>query len=161
MEIRYLLPTDDLYEISNVYEQSWRYAYKGIIPQSYLDRIPVGQWARQDERHTLVAVEDNRIIGTSSFSKSRFSKYEDYGEIISIYFLPEYIGRGYGVSLLHRATEELEKLGYGCILLWVLQDNHKARRFYEKNGFVRSSEEKLANIGGKDLKEIMYVHQVR
>lgn len=164
MEIRYILPSDEIYEVSNVYEQSWRYAYKGIIPQSYLDSIPVGQWVehlRQEGRHTLVAVEHNRIIGTSSFSKSRFSKFEDYGEIISIYFLPEYTGKEYGRLLLNRAAEELKNLGYDCIFLWVLEDNHKARHFYEKNGFVLSGEEKLANIGGKDLKEIMYVHQAR
>lgn len=164
MEIRYILPSDDIYEISNVYVQSWKSAYKGIIPQSYLDNIPVGYWTdriRQDGRYTLVAVEHNRIIGISSFSKSRFSKCEDCGEIISIYFLPEYTGKGYGGLLLDIATEELKKLGYNCIFLWVLEDNHKARYFYEKKGFVLSGEEILVNIGGKDLKEIMYVHQMR
>lgn len=33
MEIRYADKNDDLFEISNVYESSWKYAYKGIIPQ--------------------------------------------------------------------------------------------------------------------------------
>lgn len=32
MEIRYIDSNDDLKEISRIYEQSWKYAYKGIIP---------------------------------------------------------------------------------------------------------------------------------
>lgn len=45
MEIRYILPKDNLYEISNIYEQSWKYTYKDIIPESYLNSIPSGTWA--------------------------------------------------------------------------------------------------------------------
>ena len=39
MEIRYIDKNDDPFEISDIYEQSWKYAYKGIIPQEYLDSI--------------------------------------------------------------------------------------------------------------------------
>lgn len=45
MEIRYLNENDNRLEISKIYEESWKYAYKGIIPQSYLDSIPKGKWA--------------------------------------------------------------------------------------------------------------------
>lgn len=37
MEIRYVAQNDDPLEISGIYESSWKYAYKGIIPQEYLD----------------------------------------------------------------------------------------------------------------------------
>ena len=37
MEIRLLLPGDDRREVSRVYEEIWRFAYRGIIPQAYLD----------------------------------------------------------------------------------------------------------------------------
>lgn len=44
MEIRFITPVDSRQEISRVYEESWKFAYKGIIPQDYLDGIPKGQW---------------------------------------------------------------------------------------------------------------------
>lgn len=44
MEIRYITPADDRMLISKVYEESWKYAYKGIIPQHYLDSIPECRW---------------------------------------------------------------------------------------------------------------------
>lgn len=163
MEIRKLLPTDDPYAVSAVYEQSWKSAYKGIIPQSYLDSIPAGRWVtgiRQHEQNCLVLIENGTIIGTSRISKSRWEAYSDYGEIISIYLLPEYVGKGYGRALMDRAVEELKQAGYRHLLLWVLEENHRARRFYETYGFTLSEEKLTQNIGGKELSEVMYVYQL-
>lgn len=161
IKIRKLNPTDSRTEISNIYEQSWKYAYKGIIPQDYLDRIPSGQWCKafdNPERYTLVMLDDDKIIGTSSYCKSRFADYKDWGEIISIYFLPEYMGKGYGRQLLEKVVDELKAMGFETIFLWVLEDNHRARRFYEKCGFKNSGNFFDDNIGGKQLRELQYVY---
>ena len=159
MEIRYINQSDDLLEISNIYESSWKYAYKDIIPQDYLDSIPTGHWAssiNKNGMNNLVVIENGRIIGTASICKSRWQQYSDYGEIVSIYFLPAYMGKGFGQQLLKRCIEELNILGHDKILLWVLEDNQRARSFYEKNGFSCSEIYLNDNIGGKDLKEVMY-----
>ena len=47
MIIRYLQQKDDLLEISNIYECSWKYAYRDIIPQDYLNSIPKAKVAGQ------------------------------------------------------------------------------------------------------------------
>ena len=159
MKIRFLNENDDLLEISSVYENSWKYAYKGIIPQEYLDSILEGRWAKSITRagmNNLVVTENERIIGTAGFCKSRWDKWSDFGEIVSIYFLPEFIGKGYGTQLLAGCVEELKKMGFNKILLWVLVDNIRARKFYEKNGFICMDEFLDDNIGGKDLREVMY-----
>ena len=158
MLIRYLSDSDDPLEISRIYEQSWKYAYKGIIPQDYLDSIPCGRWANLDaqNRKHLVAVHDSKLIGTASFCPSRWEQHKNCGEIISIYFLPEYIGKGFGRLLLQECVKELKKDGFDRIILWVLEENHAARRFYEKNGFVCTRELRQDNIGGKPLRETLY-----
>lgn len=160
MEIRYIYPDDDLLEISNIYEKSWKYAYKGMIPQEYLNNIPKGRWAKgitKDGMHNLILIENGLIIGTASFCRSRWEKYSDFGEIVSIYFLPDYIGKGYGNRLLKRCIEELYNFGFTKLLLWVLEDNIRARLFYEKNGFHCSNEYLNDTIGGKELREVMYI----
>ena len=89
MEIRYMKQTDDKYAISRIYEESWKFAYKDIIHQSYLESIPAGRWVtnlNNKEMDTLVLIEDGNFIGTSSYCKSRFSEFSDWGEIVSIYF---------------------------------------------------------------------------
>ena len=69
MEIRLLTAADDLYAVSRVYEESWRCAYRGLVPQDYLDAIPRGHWVPLLERPgsiSLVAVEAGEIVGTAS-----------------------------------------------------------------------------------------------
>lgn len=122
MQIRYMNLSDDPYKVSEIYERAWKYAYRDIIPSDFLTSIPQGKWATKlDRMNNLVLIEDNLLIGTMSFCPSRWENYKDYGEIVSIYFLPEYIGKGYGTALLQKGIYELRKLGYDKILLWVLK----------------------------------------
>ena len=55
MDIRYIDSTDDRRSISRVYENSWKEAYKGIIPADYLNSIPKGQWAPKLEQAVSVS----------------------------------------------------------------------------------------------------------
>lgn len=79
LEIRYITESDDRLAISKVYEESWKYAYQGIVPQDYLNSIPKGQWAlhiERADRKNLVMVEDGIIIGTSGFGEVQYC-YQD------------------------------------------------------------------------------------
>ena len=162
MEIRYMTPEDDRKAVSRIYEESWRYAYRGIIPQDYLDAIPEGKWIRTLDIpgwDNLICEENGQFIGTGTISRSRWDWYPDAGEVISIYLLPEYIGKGYGRKLMTALTDELEKRGYQEIFLWVLEENSRARAFYEKQGFVRTEDTMEGVIGGKTLREIRYTRR--
>ena len=161
MIIRKITDTDDRYQISRIYEEGWKYAYCDIVPRDYLDGIQTGAWAKRIDttgRHTIVAIENDRFIGIAAYSASRYPQMNGYGEIISIYLLPEHIGKGYGKSLLQTAINGLEELGFKDIFLWVLEDNRSARRFYERCGFACDGTSTDINIGGKDLREIKYCY---
>ena len=163
MEIRYISESDDRNAVSRIYEQSWRAAYRGIIPQAYLDAIPRGRWVKNLDTpgwSTMVCVENREYVGTSSFCRSRFEQFPDAGEVISIYLLPEYFGKGYGTQLLRAVLGELKKQGFAEVFLWALEENHRAGRFYEKNGFSRSGETMETVIGGKTLREVRYVRRL-
>lgn len=162
MEIRYITPTDDRMAISTIYEESWKCAYKDIIPQDYLNSIPKGSWSsnvNDQTWKTLICVDDGRMVGTSSFCESRFEQFHDWGEVISIYLLPDYMGKGYGKALMKSAVSELKMQGYEKIFLWVLEENVRARRFYEKIGFLPTDDFLDDIIGGKKLREIRYVYK--
>ncbi len=159
MEIRRIRETDSRAEVSRVYEESWKHAYRGIIPQAYLDAIPQGQWAKKpdaDGMRTLVVTDGGHIVGTSSFCRSRFQDTADFGEIVSIYFLPAYMGKGYGKPLLDAAVAELSSMGFRDVFLWVLEENARARRFYEKCGFRCADIYISDEIGGGALREVQY-----
>lgn len=161
--IRKVNETDDLNKISHIYEESWKSAYKGMLPQDYLDHIPEGHWVENltaKERHSLVMIEDDQMIGTSSYAPSRLSRLEGFGEIISIYMLPDYIGKGYGKQLLHETIKCLKEEGYHDLYLWVLEENTHARKFYEHAGFIQSDDIIEDVIGGKVVHEVRYQYHI-
>ena len=113
-----MAPGDDKAAISRIYEASWRSAYRGILPQDYLDSIPAGYWVpylEQAGRNVLVMEEDGQLIGTASYCASRDPSLPEYGEVVSIYLLPDWQGMGYGRLLLDAAIAELAArlAGYG------------------------------------------------
>lgn len=115
IEIRSRKPTDDMLAVSNIYEQSWKCAYRGILPDEYLDGIPSGQWANGlnvSGRHSLLLFDNDKLLGTSSYCKARMDDMEGYGEIVSIYLLPEAMHKGYGKKLMLAVMGELKKMGY-------------------------------------------------
>lgn len=71
MYIRHIRPEDDRMSISEIYERSWKHAYKDILPDSYLNAIPRGHWASVIDSpgwNTLILFERGKMVGTSSFS---------------------------------------------------------------------------------------------
>lgn len=163
MEIRPIRQTDDRMAISRVYEESWKFAYRDIIPQAYLSGIPAGSWAKavdRDSMHTLLLLEGDCIVGTASYCAARFPEFAGFGEIVSIYLLPQYMGKGYGRPLLNAAVAGLKQLGFAQMFLWVLEENVRARKFYEKAGFRCSGQVLEDEIGEKALREIAYVRTV-
>lgn len=161
MKIRKIKKSDNINAIGKIYEKSWKFAYNGIIPKDYLDNISGDSWIPHFENKdmfNLVLIEDNEFIGTASYCKSRSKEFDGFGEIVSIYLLPEHMGKGYGKLLFEATLNELIKLGYKNVFLWVLEENTRARRFYEKQNFKLSDKFNYINIGGKNLKEVAYMY---
>ena len=52
-----------------------------------------------------------------------------------LYVLPEAWGTGVAARLLARAVDAIGQAGERRARLWVLEENHRARRFYEKHGW--------------------------
>jgi GNAT superfamily N-acetyltransferase len=164
MNIRRLTPSDDFNAISRIFAQSWRAAYKGIIPQEYLDELPDNKWVQtlKESRWTsLVLIKDGEMIGTASVCPARDETMYDWGEVVSIYLLPDYFGRGYGRPLLEAAIAALKEIGYKFIYLWTLDENSQARRFYEKCSFSLSPDRLTIKIGGRDLVEVRYIYYIK
>ena len=150
MEIRNLRMGDDLLSVSRVYAESWKSAYHGLLPQDYLDNLSIGRWVpnlKQPGRNSLILLDDVKIVGAASYCSSRVPELAGWGEIISIYLLPEYWGKGYG--------------RYWNIFLWVLESNWRARSFYERMGFQSHEIFVEDTIGGMVVREVQYRRESR
>jgi ribosomal protein S18 acetylase RimI-like enzyme len=56
-------------------------------------------------------------------------------ELYALYVTPARWSTGAGRDLMLRVLEETRAGGYPRIILWVLQENARARQFYERSGF--------------------------
>ncbi len=149
-------------EVSKLYALTWKESYKGIMPDEYLNSIPYDRWTGflTYGRATSFVIKDNgKIVATSSISPARDVTMHGFAEIISLYVLPHFTKRGYGTALINNALSELKSQGFNNLYLWVLEENHLARKFYKKHNFIPNGDEYLINIGGKELTEIRYVYQ--
>lgn len=160
MTIRPILPTDDPMAVSRVYEESWKTAYRGILPDAYLDGIPSGQWANDRPSFcTLLLLDGSDVVGVSTVCPSRFPDWPDWGEVVSLYLRPAYMDKGHGGPLLEAAVDTLRQQGFDRVFLWVLEENARARHFYEKHGFTCSGSAREDEIGGKPVREMQYIRR--
>lgn len=156
-EVREALPSD-CKGIGKVYCDSWKAAYQHLLPRAYLDSLTTesctpGQISEND----VVLADCERILGICHISKARDRDNEVWGEIVAIYLLPEIWGNGQGSALLQYSLAKLKEKGIRHICLWVLKDNVRARKFYEKCGFQTSGSEREIEIAGSKVLEVEYI----
>ncbi|MBZ0295764.1 MAG: GNAT family N-acetyltransferase [Anaerolineae bacterium] len=157
---------DDAPGIAHVHVTSWRSAYAGIIPQTYLDDLSETRraafWTQQidtPEKSTFIVVAEDdsgQIVGMASGGPERLGVEGYTGEIYLIYLLADAQGQGIGRKLIHTSARHLLEAGFNSMMLWVLEDNHRAQRFYEAMGGQKLDQTQPHLIGGKVLIEISY-----
>ena len=115
IEVVRLAAGDDMAAVARVYARSWRHAYRGIVPQSYLDSLSEGFWQlglEQSADRTFIAREGSEIVGVCTHGPARVEAFAGWGEIVSLYVLPERVGRGIGSKLLYAALGALAAEGF-------------------------------------------------
>ena len=147
---------------SRVHWQTWREAYDGILPVEFQEQMTLDKcrfYSQKYPENTLIALDAAKVVGFVSYGDFR-DLDKRAGEIIALYVLKSYYGKGVGRQLMEAAFAALD--GYQEILLWVLEDNKRAIAFYEKMGFVFDGEEKVIDLG-KAVKEkrMIYVRNLK
>jgi L-amino acid N-acyltransferase YncA len=158
----------DVPAIAEVHVRSWQETYVGQVPQSYLDGLSVEDRTRTWQEWTasaawpnpdlLVLVDDDEVVvGFATVSASRDGDAAtSTGEVPAIYTRQRVWGRGWGRALMDAAIARLRDAGYADATLWVLDTNHRARRFYQQGGWRRDGTTKPDVIGGQDVTELRY-----
>jgi ribosomal protein S18 acetylase RimI-like enzyme len=158
----------DAAPVAFVHVRSWQAAYRGLIPQSYLDALEPAQrearwadllaaadWPRSG---TLVASADDVVVGFAHLVPTRDEDADptQVGEITSIYLLPDRWGGGIGQQLMAAALEQFTEAGYREATLWVLDTNERAQRFYRAGGWRADGAVKLDTKLDIPLREVRY-----
>lgn len=158
MELRHMTAAD-AEEVSRLYIKSWQAGYKGLLPQDYLDGPDSWRWDGKftDMPGSFVITDGGIIAGHSCARQSADEATSGWGEVWTLYVLPEYWGKGYGGALLKNSVDWLSEQGFERVYLWALETNMRARRFYEKQGFVPTSDRLSCEVGGAQVTDIRYI----
>jgi GNAT superfamily N-acetyltransferase len=137
---------DDAEAIAAVHVRGWQWGYRGLLPDAYLAALSVDRRVEQwrswllDPGRTVTWVaegEDARSVGFVATGPSRDPGADDEtGEVYAIYVEEHGAGTGLGGALLQHAVQTLRDAGFARATLWVLDDNARARRFYEGAGWT-------------------------
>lgn len=155
----------DADRIAEIQVQGWRSGYTGILPASVLDALSVEErskaWRERlalNPALMLVAEISGEILGWLSLGASRDSDAEgSVGEVYGLYVHPASWRRGVGRALWAEAQRRFQEAGFGQVTLWVLEENARARAFYEHLGFdLEVGMLKMFERDGVSIPEVRY-----
>ena len=138
---------------SLVHWQTWREAYDNLLPAEYQETMTLDRcrfFSQKYPENTLIAMDGKKVVGFISYGNFCDEAIQA-GEIIALYVLKDYYGKGVSKQLMHAAFVALDQ--FSEIYLWVLKDNKRAIAFYQKMGFTFDGQEKILELG-KPVKEL-------
>lgn len=163
-----LAAIEDARAIAELHIRSWQWAYRGQIPDAYLDNLSSQLERRVEQRRAelaalppharwWVAEQGSKIVG---FARTGQCRDQDVApgtaEVEAIYLAQEVAGQGIGRALFARAVADLHQRGFQRATLWVLESNQRARRFYEVAGWSPDGVSKTEERPGTLLREVRY-----
>lgn len=161
---------EDAADIARVHVGTWRAAYRGLIPDDALAAMTPEQrrpmWdrllaARDRVPGVVVAEMDGILIGFTSFGPTSAAEDADAAfELFTIYVDPAAQGRGAGTGLLLAAEAAMRGAGAEEAVLWVLDGNEQAQRFYRKHGWTPTGTQKTETLFGIDVRELLYTRDL-
>jgi ribosomal protein S18 acetylase RimI-like enzyme len=153
--------------IAELHVRCWQEAYAGQLPLAYLDSLAAEQrtarWATilastdWPSTGTFVLDDEAGLVGFAHVCPSRDSDATGRtGEITSIYVRRHAWDQGAGRTLMTAALSTLADARFDDAILWVLDTNERARRFYEAGGWQQDGAVRREVIGDAEVNELRY-----
>jgi ribosomal protein S18 acetylase RimI-like enzyme len=156
----------DAAAVARVHLASWRAAYRGLVPDRFLDSLKLGErtarWREQLTHRPLgqvthVAEVEVEIVGFAAGGACRDEDAgPEAGELYAIYVDPASWRQGVGGRLEAASLGSLRERGFAEARLWVLEGNAAARAFYERSGWAADGAKGMHPFGEQGLPIVRY-----
>lgn len=136
--------------LAYIQTESWKAGFKEILKADTLQRC-----TKMDEVTAMYHYLLEQNIGNGYLLKvegkphciawwnaTRQEDMPGYAELICIHSLQEQWRKGYGSKMMDSMLCDIAAAGYTKVMLWVFKDNIRARRFYERHGFITDGKTK-------------------
>ena len=151
--------------LARVHVDSWQVAYRGLVPDSHLQRFTYKR--REDAfrkslatgaEETYLIEDQGAALGILTVGACRDADIDTalVGEIWGIYVSPAHWRAGIGKRLLDEGESILGSRGYALAVLWVLAGNAQARAFYEATGYRTDGAAKTVHLSAR-LEAVRYL----
>jgi ribosomal protein S18 acetylase RimI-like enzyme len=151
-----LVTVQDAAELAALHATSWKSAYRGILSDEYLDTKADAEralhWQRRFDNVSssfgIAARDGQRIIG---FAWIDMDDDPEFGHLLdNLHVLPSLKGKGVGRALLSAVASELiARSANRSLFLWVYEENHAARGFYDKLGGVAAERKQVTTLDNR------------
>ena len=146
---------EDAPAIAEVHVRTWQAAYEHVFGAERLAGLDVARRERLahrfitgDEFDIFVAEDEEGVCGFVATGPPD-AEDETRRELYAIYVLPRAWGTAAATKLLQLAVQAMRDRGEAEGILWVLTDNPRARRFYEREGWIEDGEGETEYLGIK------------
>jgi GNAT superfamily N-acetyltransferase len=150
--------------IGRIHVETWRGAYRGLLPDDVLAALAVDERQRmwreilsRERPHgsaTFVAHGQGELVGFASVGAAR-GEADGVGELYAIYVHPTSWSTGVGRALIRHAETSLRGSGFREAMLWVLEGNERGERFYRAAGWEQNGR-KVDELQGAEVVELRY-----
>lgn len=158
IEIRHAHKNENFGAIRQVYYQTWLATYRTQLPNSILKKLTPTTWHPEQRWQDMQLAFNNegKIVGVCTYGPARLASFSSWGEIYSIYVLPDYQHLGIGSKLIDQALEAMSSK-YQHIYLEVLYSNTIAKPFYLTMGFSETRLTRSRQVPGGKLKTVIFL----
>ena len=153
----------DANALGHIQVTSWRSALRNIASDEYLDHMVSAEHQADDwkeniadpEQVVYIAELNGEPVGYAWAHREDDETIRWDAELISMHILPEYKRQGLGRKLFAVAAKQLREQGCQSMYLWVLEENHPSRKFYEALGGELAGKHQI-ELGDRELIEVAY-----
>jgi GNAT superfamily N-acetyltransferase len=155
--------------IARVHIASWQSAYRGLLPDAYLDGLSAtlpertARWegmlwhpASPDNLTVLAELPGPGLVGFAKAGAERRGRPDFDCELHAIYLLAAHQRAGLGRALFTRCCDHLRGLGRRRMIAWMLRGNPAGDFYAALGGEPMRGLEEPGNYGGITVMEIAY-----
>jgi diamine N-acetyltransferase len=136
---------NDIQYIQDIVAKTWPVTYTSILGKEQVDYMigkfystPSLEEQMKNHHHFFLALNNYSPVGFASFSHAQAKTYK----LQKLYVLPGLQKKGIGKMLLETVETVAKSMG-GQILQLNVNRHNKAKKYYEKNGFMVVKEEDI------------------
>jgi GNAT superfamily N-acetyltransferase len=147
---------EDAIEVAQVHIRAWQAAYRGLLPDAFLDALRAEERATRysfgstdsERPDTILAMDNQAIRGFATVGQSRDADAPAAGELHALYIDPPHWKEGIGTLLMEHGYTRLRTQGFEEAILWLLIGNKRAERFYRADGWTPDGSSRHEDVWG-------------